>query len=393
MRGWRGVRGASEPRASSSLSPLLSLLIIPHPPFFIPGAFGFVVLAQEVETGEHWAIKFLERGNKITKVRERGRGGREGDSLSLSACDSPSSPSKPTSPHFFLSRSLSPQYVGRELINHSRLLHPHVIQFREVFLTDSHLAIVMEFAAGGDMFQYVKARGGLDEGDARWFFQQLVIGLDYCHRMGVVNRDIKLENTLLDGGARPLLKICDFGYSKNEKDSLPKSKVGTPGYTAPEVVSNARHYDGQAADVWSAAVMLYVMLFCEYPFERAGDAAAGVNKFARVLDRIQRVDYRFPPGIPVSDACKDLISRILVADVGARLTVEQIQAHPWYATDLPPGVTSMNEQCLALRGQSAGAQSESEIQRVVMQAIGARAAADDDVDDYIDEALEEDFDE
>ena len=86
----------------------------------------------------------------------------------------------------------------------------------------------MEFAAGGDMFQYVKARGGLDEGDARWFFQQLIIGLDYCHRMGVVNRDIKLENTLLDGGARPLLKICDFGYSKNEKDSLPKSKVGTP---------------------------------------------------------------------------------------------------------------------------------------------------------------------
>ena len=86
----------------------------------------------------------------------------------------------------------------------------------------------MEFAAGGDMFQYVKARGGLDEADARWFFQQLIIGLDYCHRMGVVNRDIKLENTLLDGGARPLLKICDFGYSKNEKDSLPKSKVGTP---------------------------------------------------------------------------------------------------------------------------------------------------------------------
>ena len=187
----------------------------------------------------------------------------------------------------FLFIFLSLQYVGRELINHSRLLHPHVIQFREVFLTDDvspffccsldslplqgfspffftfralhpppppptattpssslklkrrnallantslpqYLAIVMEFASGGDMFQYVKARGGLDEADARWFFQQLVIGLDYCHRMGVVNRDIKLENTLLDGGARPLLKICDFGYSKNEKDSLPKSKVGTP---------------------------------------------------------------------------------------------------------------------------------------------------------------------
>ena len=70
------------------------------------------------------------------------------------------------------------------------------------------------------------------EHEARWFFQQLIIALDYAHRMSVVSRDIKLENTLLDGSRRPLLKICDFGYSKNtEKDSVPKSRVGTPGYT------------------------------------------------------------------------------------------------------------------------------------------------------------------
>jgi serine/threonine-protein kinase SRK2 len=69
------------------------------------------------------------------------------------------------------------------------------------------------------------------EDDARWFFQQLIVGLDYCHRMGVVNRDIKLENTLLDASPRPLVKITDFGYCKASNDSLPKSKVGTPGYT------------------------------------------------------------------------------------------------------------------------------------------------------------------
>ena len=65
----------------------------------------------------------------------------------------------------------------------------------------------------------------------RWFFQQLIVGLDYCHRMGVVNRDIKLENTLLDASPKPLVKITDFGYCKASNDSLPKSKVGTPGYT------------------------------------------------------------------------------------------------------------------------------------------------------------------
>ena len=156
------------------------------------------------------------------------------------------------------------KYVEREIINHSRLLHPHIIQFKEVsptveagescvpcqsadscvvqvFLTHDYLAIAMEYAPAGDMFQYVKHRRGLHEVEARWFFQQLVIGLDYCHKMGVVNRDIKLENTLLDGSRRPLIKICDFGYSKNEKDSLPKSKVGTPGYTG-ALCSQAAHY-------------------------------------------------------------------------------------------------------------------------------------------------------
>jgi len=91
--------------------------------------------------------------------------------------------------------------------------------------------------------------------------------------------------------------------------------------------------------------MLFVMLFCEYPFERVGDGnGAGGNKFAKVLERIQKVDYRFPQNIPVSESCRDLISKILVADVSKRLTIEQIQAHQWYQVDLPPGVTSMNEQ-------------------------------------------------
>ena len=79
----------------------------------------------------------------------------------------------------------------------------------------------------------------VQEEDARWFFQQLIVGLDYCHRMGVANRDIKLENTLLDASPKPLVKITDFGYCKASNDSLPKSKVGTPGYTG---VPSQHHY-------------------------------------------------------------------------------------------------------------------------------------------------------
>ena len=84
-------------------------------------------------------------------------------------------------------------------------------------------------------------RAGLGESHARWFYQQVVLALDYCHKMGISIRDVKLENTLLDTdevGRRPLIKLCDFGYSINEQQSMPKTAVGTPGYTgvAPESV-------------------------------------------------------------------------------------------------------------------------------------------------------------
>jgi serine/threonine-protein kinase SRK2 len=154
------------------------------------------------------------------------------------------------------------KYVEAEIVNHSLLRHPHVIQvglkpfklaaardalgpgmgccslparlphahpqFKEVFLTSEYICIAMEYATGGSLFHYVQKQGRLKEAVARWFFQQLVIGCDYCHKRGVANRDIKLENTLLQvvkGLPLPLLKICDFGYSKADFKSAAKSKV------------------------------------------------------------------------------------------------------------------------------------------------------------------------
>jgi serine/threonine-protein kinase SRK2 len=302
------------------------------------GSYGAVALAVDRTTNEQVAIKLMERGSKITK------------------------------------------YVERELINHSHLLHPHIVQFREVFLTPDYLGIAMEYAAGGDMFQHVTNKRGLSEDEARWFFQQLILGLDYCHKMGVVNRDIKLENTLLDGSRRPLLKICDFGYSKHEKDSLPKSKVGTPGYTAPEIISNKKHYDGKQADVWSAGVMLYVMLFCEYPFERPSDRNDH-RRFQKILQRILKVDYTFPPNAIVSPECKDLLARILIDNPDKRITVQQILRHPWYQKGLPPGVVEMNNTCLQLQQGGDAMQTAEQIRHVVNAAkipsINARYDADD----------------
>ncbi|CAL8468575.1 g8115 [Coccomyxa elongata] len=290
------------------------------------GSYGFVQLAYDKVTGMEVAIKFLQRGERLASV-----------------------------------------YVEREIVNHSSLLHPHI-----AFLTREYLAIAMEYVNGGDMFQYVKARKGLQEVEARWFFQQLMIALDYLHRVGVVSRDIKLENTLLDGNRRPLVKICDFGYSKHtEKDSVPKSRVGTPGYTAPEIVTNRRNYDGKMVDVWSAGVMLYVMLFCRYPFERPeDDRQPPQKKYQTVLQRVIKADFAFPTDIPVSAECKDLMSKILVVDPEKRLTVQQIQQHPWYLKDLPAGLDRFNDECLAKqRNMPEVAQNVEEVRKIVREAM------------------------
>ena len=106
------------------------------------------------------------------------------------------------------------------------------MRFIEVLLTPTDLAIVMEYASGGELFDRVLTNGRMQEDEARYFFQQLISGVDYCHSKGVAHRDLKLENALIDNSHNntPRLKICDFGYSKHSLiDSAPKSAVGDAG--------------------------------------------------------------------------------------------------------------------------------------------------------------------
>lgn len=128
--------------------------------------------------------------------------------------------------------------------------------FFQVLLTPTHLAIVMEYAAGGELFERICSAGRFNEDEARFFFQQLISGVCYCHSMQICHRDLKLENTLLDGSAAPRVKICDFGYSKSDVfHSQPKSTVGTPAYVAPEVLSR-KEYDGK--------VLIYLLFALSY---------------------------------------------------------------------------------------------------------------------------------
>jgi serine/threonine-protein kinase SRK2 len=251
----------------------------------------------------------------------------------------------------FLKRGAINKYVEAEILNHSKLRHPHVIQFKEVFLTSEYICIAMEYATGGSLFHYVQKQGRLKEAVARWFFQQLIIGADYCHKRGVANRDIKLENTLLQvvkGLPLPLLKICDFGYSKADTMSVAKSKVGTLTYMAPEVLVNRDgKYDGKVADIWSCGVMLYVMLYGRYPFD--SPPGANVPKAAEILqmlDKMVGMRYTIPDGVEVSPEGRDLLQCMLLPDPASRIQLEQIMVHPWFTTNLPPEAATMNDSYL-----------------------------------------------
>ncbi|KAF3613822.1 Serine/threonine-protein kinase SRK2A [Capsicum chinense] len=235
----------------------------------------------------------------------------------------------------------------------------------KVVLTPTHLAIVMEYAAGGELFERICNAGRFSEDEARYFFQQLISGVHYCHNLQICHRDLKLENTLLDGSAAPRLKICDFGYSKSSLlHSRPKSTVGTPAYIAPEVLSR-REYDGKLADVWSCGVTLYVMLVGAYPFEDQEDP----KNFRKTIQRIMAVQYKIPDYVHISQDCRHLLSRIFVANPARRITIKEIKSHPWFLKNLPRELTEAAQAAYYRKeNPTFSLQSVEEIMKIVEEA-------------------------
>lgn len=146
----------------------------------------------------------------------------------------PSQSSDPSSPLSLLTR---------ELHHHRRLRHPHILALFELIATESSIYLVSELCSGGELFDYLVEKGRLSLDETRRIFGQLVLGVNHLHRSGVVHRDLKLENILLD--ERVNVKIADLGFGREfEKGRWMETWVGTLGYTAPEVVG-AKRYLGE----------------------------------------------------------------------------------------------------------------------------------------------------
>ncbi|XP_064604147.1 5'-AMP-activated protein kinase catalytic subunit alpha-2-like isoform X2 [Liolophura sinensis] len=189
--------------------------------------------------------------------------------------------------------------------------------------TPTDIFMVMEYVSGGELFEYIVKNGKLKVSEARRFFQQIISGVDYCHRHMIVHRDLKPENLLLDSNLN--VKIADFGLSNMMQDGeFLRTSCGSPNYAAPEVISG-KLYAGPEVDIWSAGVILYALLCGTLPF----DDEHVPTLFRKIKSGIFAIpDY-------LSKDVVSLLTHMLQVDPLKRSSIKDIREHPWFKIDLP----------------------------------------------------------
>ncbi|RUS20157.1 kinase-like domain-containing protein, partial [Endogone sp. FLAS-F59071] len=231
-----------------------------------------------------------------------------------------------------------------------QLSHPSILTLHDYFEDRDGVYMVMELCAGGELYRYLqRRRRPLSEAEARGVMEQLVHGLLYMHKNGILHRDLKLSNVLLTD--RFEVKIADFGLAtKLSEHGEQKTMCGTPNYISPEIVSRQPY--GLASDVWSLGCMLVTFLTGKPPFEgqQLGNPA---DQLKSTLDRVVKADYRLPKTL--SAEAKDLVQRLLQLvglsvfrseciwfivmayelDPNRRLSLTRILDHPFFDHRLP----------------------------------------------------------
>ena len=211
-----------------------------------------------------------------------------------------------------------------------KLDHPNIIKLYEIYENDNYIYLVMELCTGGELFDRIiqKTEQGkqFTEKEVANIFQQMMSAINYCHSNKIVHRDLKPENLLLASqDENSPIKVIDFGMSRifNNKQAM-FDKVGTAYYISPEVLDG--FYD-EKCDIWSAGVILYILL-CGYPPFNGNDDD-------EIFESIKKRKFVFPEAewANISKEAKDLINKML-SDPLTRLTAEQVLSHPWLVNQL-----------------------------------------------------------
>ncbi|GAN05205.1 pkinase-domain-containing protein [Mucor ambiguus] len=253
------------------------------------GEFGKVKLGIHIETGQEVAIKLIKKegAGSDTRINK----------------------------------------VEREISVLKTLNHPYIVKLYNVVETEKYIGIILEYASGGELFEYILAHRYLKEKDAKRFFAQLISSVQYMHKRKIVHRDLKLENLLLDKNRNII--VTDFGFANqfaSAADDMMATTCGSPCYAAPELVVNAGLYAGSAVDIWSCGVILYAMLCGFLPFDDdpSNPDSDNINQLYRY---ILSTNLMFPSHVGVD--ARDLLAKMLVPDPAKRCSLDYIVKHPW----------------------------------------------------------------
>ncbi|KAF2112168.1 hypothetical protein BDV96DRAFT_171118 [Lophiotrema nucula] len=248
------------------------------------------------------------------------------------------------------------QKIYREIHILRGLEHPNIVRLHEMVETERHIGIILEYASGGELFDYILNHRYLKDGAARRLFAQLISGVGYLHKKGIVHRDLKLENLLLDRNRNII--ITDFGFANTfdpndelsediefnlgnkdlmrqmglegtegaRRGDLMQTSCGSPCYAAPELVVSDSLYTGRKVDVWSCGVILYAMLAGYLPFDDDPANPEGDN-----INLLYKYIVSTPLTFPeyVTPHARDLLKRILVPDPRKRADLFEVARHSW----------------------------------------------------------------
>ncbi|KAJ5664566.1 hypothetical protein N7507_005297, partial [Penicillium longicatenatum] len=281
--------------------------------------------------------------------------------------------------------------IYREISILRDLAHPNIVRLHEMVETDRHIGIIMEYASGGELFDYILNHRYLKDNSARRLFAQLVSGVGYLHKKGIVHRDLKLENLLLDRNRNII--ITDFGFANtfnpidqleeeieynltnkeyvkrkrldrlgpdgSRRGDLMQTSCGSPCYAAPELVVSDSLYTGRKVDVWSCGVILYAMLAGYLPFDDDPANPDGDN-----INLLYKYIVTTPLTFPeyVTPHARDLLRRILVPDPRKRADLFEVARHSWLSeyAHVVSHITSSTTNVADIANTTVPAESQNE---------------------------------
>ncbi|XP_032219379.2 uncharacterized protein LOC5518787 isoform X2 [Nematostella vectensis] len=229
-------------------------------------------------------------------------------------------------------QALEDRYVSKNMRREARILqmvrHPHIISLLEVVETENRYYLVFELAGGGDLMDYICYRKRLGETEVRKFIRQIISAVQYLHQGGIIHRDLKVENLLLDEEYN--IRIIDFGLSNTVSVAKPgdlspikdycKTQCGSPAYAAPEILGHQLY--GTKVDVWSIGVNMYAMLTGKLPY------TAEPFNIVTLYNKMVRGEMNAVPD-RLSPSCRDLLMRFLTFDPDERISLDEAINHVW----------------------------------------------------------------